>query len=144
MQSPPAGWPRISPSVFYDDAVAAIDWLCRAFGFEVRLKVEGGDGGIVHSELVFGGGVVMVASAGRMEGCKSPRSVGGANTQALFAYVDDVESHCARARAAGASIVREPETKDYGSDWWTDRGYEARDLEGHRWWFSERLRSARP
>ena len=54
MNPTPADWPRISSSVFYDDAGAAIDWLCRAFGFEVRLKVEGEGGRIEHSELVFG------------------------------------------------------------------------------------------
>ncbi len=37
----PAGWPRISPALYYDDAAKAIDLLCDAFGFEVRLKVEG-------------------------------------------------------------------------------------------------------
>ncbi len=139
MKNPPEGWPRISSAVFYDDASAAIDWLGRAFGFETRLKVEGGDGGIVHSELVFGGGVVMVASATRNERWRSPRSIGGANTQSLFAYVDDVEAHCARARAAGAKIVTEPATKDYGSEWGIDRSYQAEDPEGHRWWFAQRM-----
>src|SRR5215510_9244765 len=140
MKNPPQGWPRISSALFYDDANAAIDWLGRAFGFETRLKVEGSDGGVVHSELVFGGGVVMVATASRKPHWKSPRSVGGANTQGLFAYVDDVEAHCARARAAGAKIVTEPKTDDYGAEWWTDRLYEAEDPEGHRWWFGQRLR----
>ena len=42
------------------DAAEAIDWLCRAFGFEVQLKVEGEGGRIEHSELVFGGGLIMV------------------------------------------------------------------------------------
>jgi uncharacterized glyoxalase superfamily protein PhnB len=139
MKNPPEGWPRLSSAVFYEDAPAAIEWLGRAFGFETRLKVEGGDGGIVHSELVFGGGVVMVASVRRNERWRSPRSIGGANTQSLFAYVDDVEAHCARARAAGAQIVTEPTTKDYGSDWGIDRGYQAEDPEGHRWWFAQRM-----
>jgi uncharacterized glyoxalase superfamily protein PhnB len=139
MKNPPEGWPRISSALFYDDASAAIDWLGRAFGFETRLKVEGSDGRIVHSELVFGGGVVMVASVSGNEHRRSPRSIGGANTQSLFAYVDDVEGHCARARAAGARIVNEPATSDYGTEWWKDRLYEAEDLEGHRWWFGQRM-----
>jgi len=139
MKDTPAGWPRLSPAVFYDDAPAAIDWLGRAFGFETRLKVDGSDGEIVHSELVFGGAVVMVASAKRGKHWKSPRSIGGANTQSLFLYVDDVEAHCARARSAGAKIVTEPQTSDYGEEWWTDRGYEAEDPEGHHWWFAQRL-----
>lgn len=61
MKPTPPDWPRISSSLYYDNASAAIDWLCRAFGFEVRLKVEADDGSITHSELVFGGGVIMVS-----------------------------------------------------------------------------------
>jgi hypothetical protein len=41
-----------------------------------------------------------------------------------MAYVDDVEGHCQRARNAGAKIVREPETHDYGEEYWSDRSYE--------------------
>ena len=67
MKPTPPDWPRISSSLFYDDAKAAIDWLCRAFGFEPRLIVEGDDGAIVHSELVFGDGVVMIGSTGRSD-----------------------------------------------------------------------------
>ena len=51
MNKPPQGWPRITAAVFYDDAAKAIDWLCEAFGFEVRLKIEGDGGRIEHSEL---------------------------------------------------------------------------------------------
>lgn len=63
MKNTPKGWPRISPAIIYDDAAGAIDWLCRAFGFEIRIKVEGDKGRIEHSELVIGDGVVMVASS---------------------------------------------------------------------------------
>jgi uncharacterized glyoxalase superfamily protein PhnB len=143
MRDAPEGWPRISSALFYDDAAKAIDWLGRAFGFETRLKVEGDDGGIVHSELVFGDGVVMVASASKGPRRKSPRSIDGANTQSLFAYVDDVEAHCGRARGAGAKILSEPKTTDYGAEWWVDRGYEAEDLEGHRWYFAQRMSTAK-
>lgn len=146
MKPTPTGWPRISSALYYEDAAKAIDWLCRAFGFEVRLKVEDDDGGILHSELVFGEGVVMVASAkeSRPERafCRSPRELGGANTQNMMIYVDDVEAHCRRARQAGAKIVTEPKTTDYAPDHWTDRGYEAEDPDGHHWWFYQRLRDS--
>jgi uncharacterized glyoxalase superfamily protein PhnB len=143
MKPTPSGWPRISSAAYYQDAVKAIDWLSNAFGFELRLKVEGDGGRIEHSELVFGEGVVMVAQTGRSstpQG-RSPREVGGGNTQSMMVYVDDVEAHCTRARAAGAKIVAEPATHDYGEEYWTDRSYECEDLEGHRWWFCQRLRS---
>ena len=139
MKPTPPGWPRISSAVYYAEAAKAIDWLCRAFGFEVRLKIQGEDGAIVHSELTYGEGVVMVAQD-EPPLRRPPRVVGGANTQSMMVYVDDVEAHCVQARAAGARIVTEPKTTDYGEDFWEDRGYECEDFEGHHWWFYQRLR----
>lgn len=146
MKPTPPGWPRISSAIFYDDPAAAIDWLESAFGFEVRLKVEGEGGRIEHSELVYGDGLIMVGGTdGDAPGQKemvSPRACGGGNTQALSVYVDDVDAHCARARARGAQIFREPRTTDYGDEYWVDRTYGARDPEGHLWFFMQRLRDA--
>jgi uncharacterized glyoxalase superfamily protein PhnB len=148
MRTTPKGWPRLSAAIYYDDAAAAIDWLCRAFGFEVRLKIEGDGGRIEHSELVYGEAVVMVAQSGsrpthpKFPPSASPRSVGGANTQSLMVFVDGAEEHCARARAAGANVVEEPKVNDYGADHWADRSYAALDPEGHLWWFTERVRNA--
>ena len=139
MKKTPSGWTRISSALFYDDAPKAIDWLCSAFGFEVRLKVEGDPGVVHHSELTYGEGVVMVSSASPDTKRVSPRATGGANTQSLFLYVDAVDAHCARARKAGAKILKEPVTNDYGEGHWVDRGYECEDPEGHRWWFAERM-----
>jgi uncharacterized glyoxalase superfamily protein PhnB len=144
MKPTPKGWPRMCASVYYDDASAAIDWLCRAFGFEVRLKVEGEGGRIEHSELTFGEAVVMVSpikpEKSYNESFVSPRQVSGKNTQTLCIFVDDADQHCARAREAGAVIGMEPETHDYGDDFWVDRTYQATDPEGHCWWFLQRLR----
>ena len=105
----------------------------------MRLKVEGENGEIAHSELTYGDGLIMVGGPGRFPFRRSPTSVGGGNTQSLLVYVQDVEAHCARARAAGAKIVEEPETHDYGEGHWADRIYEAEDPEGHYWWFAERV-----
>lgn len=146
MKPTPAGWPRISAALYCRDPARHIDWLCEAFGFELRLKVEGEDGRIEHSELSFGeDGLVMVGSERRGAEQRfgtdllGPASAGG-NTQNLMLYVDDVDAHCARARAAGARIVAEPEVHDYGDDYWADRSYGAVDPEGHLWWISQRLR----
>ncbi|HUB08623.1 MAG TPA: VOC family protein [Myxococcales bacterium] len=144
MKPTPQGWPRISAAVYYEDPAKAIDFLAKAFGFEVQVKHEE-NGVVVHSQLVLPGGLVMVGgtvSAGDpdQKWRRSPKQLGGANTQALFIYVDDADAHCKQARAAGAKIVREPTTVDYGKDWWSDRGYEAEDPEGHHWHFAHRVR----
>ncbi len=143
MKNPPEGWPRISSALFYDDAAAAIDWLTRAFGFAVQERVEDEQGRIVHSQLVLDGGLIMVGQTGLQPDRtyqQSPQAVAGANTQSLAVYVDDADAHCERARAAGAAITIEPATQDYGEGYWVDRSYGARDLEGHHWWFLQRLR----
>jgi uncharacterized glyoxalase superfamily protein PhnB len=143
MKPTPPGWPRMSASVHYDDPHAAIAWLEKAFGFEVRVKVEGEDGVIHHSELVFGDALVMVGGTNGKEPWqrhdKSPKSLDGAITQALAIFVDDVDRHHARAVAAGATIVREPKTDDYGPEYWSDRTYGALDPEQHLWWFMQRI-----
>lgn len=111
MQPTPRGWPRISQAAFYPDAGKAIAWLRDAFGFTVRLTVEGEAGRIAHSELTLPGGVVMVAESlgpTARPAHKAPGQLGG-NTQNMFVYVDDVEAHCRQARGAGAEITRPPE-----------------------------------
>ncbi|MFO0659268.1 MAG: VOC family protein [Polyangiaceae bacterium] len=145
MKATPIGWPRVTSAVYYDDAAAAIDWLCRVFGFETRLRIEGENGQIVHSELEIGDGLIMVSQAGKPTESRaplpsaSPRSTQGVNTQSLCVFVDDADAHCARVRAAGGTIVDEPSTQDYGDDYWVDRTYRALDLEGHHWWFMQRV-----
>ena len=136
MRPAPRGWPRITSSLFYADAPAAIDWLVRAFGFEVRSKYVGADGSIEHSELTYGDGLILVYTAS--DDLVAPGAVAGKNTQALTLYVDDVDAHAARARAAGARLFRDlaDTTHEPG---WTDRTYGALDPEGHRWFFSQRL-----
>jgi uncharacterized glyoxalase superfamily protein PhnB len=58
----------------------------------------------------------------------------------LCVCVDDADAHCARARSLGAKILTEPTTSDYGDEYWADRTYEVEDLEGHQWWFMQRVR----
>jgi uncharacterized glyoxalase superfamily protein PhnB len=113
------------------------------FGFELRLLVETGDGGVAHSQLVYGDGMIMVAQAGGKPGQLSPEAAHGA-TQSLMVFVDDVEAHCAKARAGGAVITTELMTSDYGADYWTDRSYGATDVGGHSWWFTQRVVTGNP
>src|SRR5438270_181994 len=107
MNPPPNNWPRMASSLSVANASAAIDWYCKAFGFEVRLRVEGEGGRIEHSELGFGGGLIMLGDnppERKRPWRRTPRSVDGANTQTLMVFVDDVDAHCAHARALGATI----------------------------------------
>ncbi len=146
MKDTPKGWPRISSGLYYREAGKMIDWLCEAFGFEIILKVEGENGRVEHSELKYGEGLIMVGeerfgAASRWNvDMKSPLSLGGANTQGLMVFVDDVDTHCAHARNAGAKIVEKPSLNDYGEEYWADRSYGAVDPEGHLWWFTQRVR----
>jgi uncharacterized glyoxalase superfamily protein PhnB len=120
----------VYPSLYYDDAAAALDFLERAFGFTRRLVVPGPDGRVVHAELTLGTGIVMLGSARPERGCLSPRGLAGVSG-GLSVRIGDPDAHCARARAAGALIVQEPRDEEYGA-----RGYLARDPEGHLWCFA--------
>lgn len=127
--------PALIAAVFYRDPQAALAWLENAFGFERSMVITGGDGKPVHAEMRFGDSRLMVGSEWA-EFIASPASVGGKNTQILHVHVaQDVEAHCARAKAAGAIILQEPTDQFYG-----DRTYRARDPEGHVWTFAQTVR----
>jgi uncharacterized glyoxalase superfamily protein PhnB len=122
----------IIPALQYEDAAAAIDFLCGAFGFARKAVYEGEGGAIAHAELTLGNGMVMLGSVNQSPYGKQlvrPRAAGGV-TMSVYAIVDDVDAHYARAKAAGATIMREPVTQDYGG-----RDYTAKDPEGHLWTF---------
>lgn len=123
----------VIPTLRYRDAPAAIDWLCRAFGFEKHLVVPGENNTITHAQLTFGKGMIMLGSArddvfGRH--LNPPRDLGGSGTQGAYLIVADADAHYARAVAAGAQIVYDIKDEDYGG-----RGYSCLDPEGHLWSF---------
>ena len=123
----------VVPCLRYRDAPAAIEWLCRAFGFEKHLVVPNDDGTIAHAQLSFGNGMVMLASLkdhefGRL--MTQPDQIGGAETQSAYVVVKDADAVHASAKAAGAKIAIEIKDEDYGG-----RGFACHDLEGHLWGF---------
>ena len=120
----------VYPSLYYDDAPAAIDFIERAFGFRRRLVVPGENGGVRHSELTYGNVVVMVGTADAKAGKISPKGSKGASS-GLSIRVEDPDAHHARSVAAGADVVRPLEDAPYGS-----RGYMVKDPEGHYWYFA--------
>jgi uncharacterized glyoxalase superfamily protein PhnB len=117
--------PNIFPAFRYQNAPAAIEWLAKAFGFEKQLVVPTPDGAIAHAQMRFGSGVVMLGSARDELG-----NPWAAAKQGVAVYVQDVDAHYARAKAADAEIVRELENTPYGS-----REYSVRDVEGFLWSF---------
>jgi uncharacterized glyoxalase superfamily protein PhnB len=114
----------IFPSLRYRDAARAIEFICEAFGFERHQVVENPDGTIAHAELSYGDGAVMLGTD-REDSYGSHVGHGW-----MYVVIEDADAHYARAKAAGAEIVRELEDQDYGS-----RDYSARDFEGNLWSF---------
>jgi uncharacterized glyoxalase superfamily protein PhnB len=115
--------PTVFPTLIYADAIGAIDFLVSAFGAE-RHAIYSTKETVKHAELSLGNGMVMLGPA--RPGAEATRGAGGG----VYVVVDDPDSHCAQARAAGAEIVREPFDTDYGS-----RDYSALDPEGNVWHF---------
>jgi len=133
--------PVVVPAIFYKDPLAALKWLEQAFGFEVTTLVTDAEGNLGHSEVAFLGGAIQVG--GEWESpelvgparMRSPASQDGINTQFIRINLPDgIDAHCARARAAGARIVAEPEDQFYGA-----RVYRALDPEGHVWNFAQEV-----
>jgi len=132
---------RIVPMIAYEDGVAAIDWLVRAFGFRELARMTGDDGRISHAELELGGGTIMLASPTpdyqsprrHREGCEPARKWSALPwvIDGVMVQVGDADAHFRQASAAGATILSEPEDQPYG------RAYRAEDLEGHRWMFMQ-------
>ncbi len=128
--------PAFIPSVIYKDNHAALKWLQDAFGFEPSMVLTDAQDNIVHAEMSYGEGTVMIGSE-FTSWAKSPDSVGGANTQRVHVRLDKgIDEHCAHARQAGAKIVGEPSDQFYG-----DRVYSAMDPEGHHWTFSQPIKT---
>jgi uncharacterized glyoxalase superfamily protein PhnB len=120
----------IFPILRYQDARSAIAWLCTTFGFTQLFSTPESGPFVRHAQLQLGTNIIMVGSVRPDDGIRSPMAIGAA-TQALCVYVEDVDGHFQRARAAGAEIVSEPYTTDFGA-----REYHVRDSESHPWTFT--------
>ena len=126
----------IIPTLKYQDARAAITFLCQAFGFKAHAVYPGERGRIEHAELVLGNGMIMLGSEREGEFDKHQKTVeraGGVNTQSPYIVVDDVRAHHAQAVAAGAEVVMPPDSEGFGPG----TGYVCKDPEGHLWSFGD-------
>ena len=119
---------EIIPYIFYRDVPAALEWLTRAFGFKEDMRVDTHPGGM-HGEISLDRQRIMMGEGGEAWRMVSADKAGFA-TMGIFIYLDNVDAHYERAKAAGAEIVHPPRDESYG------RTYTARDLDGHPWFFT--------
>ena len=133
--------PSVIPMISYEDGIGALEWLARAFGFRETARLTAPDGRLSHGEMRAGDGLIMLASPTpdyrgpkkHRETCEQARRWSAVPwiVDGVLVFVDRLERHLARARAAGATILSEIEEGPPG------RRYRAEDLEGHRWFFFE-------
>ena len=131
-QSSPAA--TVVPILIYADARQAVEWLCGAFGFKERLRVER-DGVVMHAQLIVGDGAIMLGGQGAEY--RPPRP--GEVHQYVHVTVSDVDAHFDHAARHGAQIVQGVSDKPFG-----ERQYTAEDPEGHRWTFSQHVADVPP
>ena len=137
-----SGSQAVIPMISYEDGIAALEWLVKAFGFRERTRICDPTGRLMHGELDVGGGLVMLASPTpeyespkrHREGCERAKKWSAVPwiINGVLVYVDDLDTHFARAKASGATMLSEIESGPPG------RRYRVEDLEGHRWFFFER------
>jgi uncharacterized glyoxalase superfamily protein PhnB len=119
----------VIPVLYYPDPAAAADWLCRAFGFSVRLRI-----GNHRIQMHAGDGCFIIA-----EGAGPSDRADLGRAHATMIRVEDARACCERARAAGARILQEPADHMYG-----ERQFNAEDFAGHRWTFTQSLADVAP
>jgi uncharacterized glyoxalase superfamily protein PhnB len=114
----------VIPVLIYPDPSAAAEWLSRAFGFTVRLRIANH-----RIQMRAGQGCFTIA-----EGNETPD-----RAHITQVRIDDALAHCERARQNGAIILTEPADHMYG-----ERQYNAQDFHGHRWDFTETIADVDP
>ena len=124
----------VLPHILYRDVAGAIAWLSRTFGFVEHYRY-GDPEAISGAQMYLGGAYVMLKAA---RGMATPAQ-SGCGTQSLTIFVESVDAHYARTKAAGAKIVEELQETIYG-----ERQYGVEDLDGHHWLFSQHARDVSP
>lgn len=126
----------VIPAMRYRDAHKAIDFLVEAFGFEKKAVFDGPDNTVMHAELTFGNGMIMLGSESNAGPWKQwmaqPDEIGGRETRTISIVVTDAAAVYERAKAAGATIIMDLAEMSYGG-----KAFACMDPEGHRWSFGE-------
>ena len=122
----------VIPGLRYRNAKAMIEWLVAAFGFEKQAVYAGPNDVVMHAQLTFGNGMIMIGSVDNGTAAssllKQPDEIGGAETQSPYLVVSDIDALYARAKAAGARMVVDLESKEHGG-----KAFTCTDREGHVW-----------
>lgn len=140
----PNTYPSVIPMIAYEDCVAAIPWLERAFGFRERkdMRYTNEDGTLGHAEMEAGEGLIMLATPTpdyesplhHREHCAEAKQWSSVPyvIDGVMVYLDDVEQQYELTKKAGARLLSELERSEHGTR------YRVEDLEGHRWMFMQR------
>ena len=126
----------VLPHLVYQNVREAVSWLTATFGFEEHFRYGESDGNVSGAQMHLGNAWIMLAES--RDGRGSPAQLGG-GTQSVTVFVEDVDAHYERSKAAGARIVEELHETVYG-----ERQYGVLDLEGHQWLFSRHARDLSP
>lgn len=122
--------PRIYATFRFRDAARMIDFLVKAFGFEVHARYDGPDGGVGHAELALGSSMIMCGEAADDAFGAIVGQPGEPAGKSLYIAIDDIDALFDRATKAGATIEQGLTDRDYGS-----REFICRDPEGNIWTF---------
>ncbi len=125
--------PSIIPTMRYEDANAAIDWLCKNLGFTEHAVFRNEENQVKHAQLIQGTGMIMIGEKIKNEFdklVKVPSEIDGYNTQSAYLIVEKIEEHYKKAKEGGATIVLELTEEDYGG-----KSYSCKDPEGYLWNF---------
>lgn len=124
------------PHIVYPDVAEAIGWLTKTFGFREHYRYGEPGGPVSGAQMHLGGAWIMLHRARPARA--TPAELGYA-TQSLTVFVEDVDAHFQRAKAAGARIVEDLHETVYG-----ERQYGVEDFAGHHWLFSRHARDLSP
>jgi uncharacterized glyoxalase superfamily protein PhnB len=138
---------KVIPHLFYDDPFAALDWLCRVFGFTEVRRFDRGENNLTARLRGPDGGAVRIS--GRDGDFKewmrerAPRFEEATGqswpllTHAITVIVDDVDAHFERTERQGASVLTVPKDQPWGV-----RSYAALDPQEHQWEFATMTKSS--
>jgi uncharacterized glyoxalase superfamily protein PhnB len=117
----------VIPVLAYEDVQTAVEWLCKAFGFSVRLKI-----GEHRAQLHVGEGAIVVNKLNNKNTSKEKQ-------HSTMVRIENVDRHYERAKENGSKILLEPEDYPYG-----ERQYTTEDIGGHVWTFSQSIKDSKP